>query len=190
MAAVTALQALRDKGNIQKGHEVLILGSGGGIGTFAVQMAKYFGTTVTGVCSTKNVEQTILLGADYVIDYTKENFTGSNRSYDIILAVNGNYPLSTCRRILKPNGRYVMVGGALSQIAKAILLGWVLSFGTRKMSFLAAKARQKDLELIVKLAGESRIKPVIDKRYSLDKAAEAIRYVASGHARGKAIVTI
>ncbi len=190
MASVTALQALRDKGNILKGHEILILGSGGGVGTFAVQLAKYFGAKVTGVCSTKNVEQTNSLGADHVIDYTKENFTGSNRSYDIILAVNGNYPLLACRRILKPNGKYVMVGGALSQIFKSMIFGWVLSFGSRKISFLAAKSNQEDLELIVMLANDGKIRPVIDRCFPLDKAAEAIRYTGEGHARGKVVLNI
>ena len=190
MAAVTALQALRDKGNILEGNEVLILGSGGGVGTFAVQLAKYFGATVTGVCSTKNVEQTNSLGADYVIDYTKENFTKNNKSYDIILAVNGNYPLLACRRMLKPDGRYVMAGGALSQIFKSMLFGWVLSFGSRKMRFLAAKSNQKDLELIVMHTNDGRIRPVIDRRFPLDKAPEAIRYLGEGHARGKVVINL
>jgi NADPH:quinone reductase-like Zn-dependent oxidoreductase len=190
MAAVTALQALRDKGNILEGNEVLILGSGGGVGTFAVQLAKYFGATVTGVCSTKNVEQTNSLGADHVIDYTKENFTRSNRSYDVILAVNGNYPLLTCRRMLKPDGRYVMAGGALSQVFRSMLFGWVMSFGSRKMRFLAAKSNQKDLEFIVTLANDGRIRPVIDRRFPLDKAPEAIRYLGEGHARGKVVINL
>jgi NADPH:quinone reductase-like Zn-dependent oxidoreductase len=190
MAAVTAIQALRDKGNIREGHEILILGSGGGVGTYAVQLAKYFGATVTGLCSTKNVEQTKSLGADHVIDYSKENFTRSNRSFDIILAVNGNYPLLACRRMLKPDGRYVMVGGALSQIFKSMLFGWVLSFGSRKIRFLAAKSRQKDLEYIVTLANDGKIRPVIDRRFPLDKAPEAFRYIGEGHAGGKVVVNL
>jgi 2-desacetyl-2-hydroxyethyl bacteriochlorophyllide A dehydrogenase len=190
MAAVTALQALRDKGNIQKGQKVLIVGSGGGVGTFAVQLAKYFGATVTAVCSTKNVEQTSSLGADYVIDYTKENFTKSDKSYDIILAVNGNYPLLACKRILNPNGIYVMVGGSLSQIFKSILFGWLMSFGSKKICILAAKSGQKDLEFIATLANDGKIKPVIDKRYSLDKTAEAMRYLGEGHARGKVVINV
>jgi len=190
MAALTALQALRDKGNIQKGHKVLIIGSGGGVGTFAVQLAKYFGATVTAVCSTKNVEQTIKLGADDVIDYTKENFVKRNNSYDIILAVNGSYPLLACKRILNPKGRHVMVGGALSQIFKAILFGWVISFGSKKICFLAAKPKQKDLEFIVMLASDGKIKPVIDKYYLLEKTAEAVRYLGEGHASGKVVIKV
>ncbi len=190
MAAVTALQALRDKGNIQKGQKVLIVGSGGGVGTFAVQLAKYFGATVTAVCSSKNVEQTSSLGADYVIDYSKENFTKSDKSYDIILAVNGNYPLLACKRILNPNGIYVMVGGSLSQIFKSILFGWLLSFGSKKICILGAKSGQKDLEFIATLANEGKIKSVIDKRYSLDKTAEAMRYMGEGHASGKVVINV
>jgi len=190
MAAVTALQALRDKGKIQKGREILILGSAGGVGTYAVQLAKYFGATVTGVCSTKNVEQTNSLGADYVIDYTKENFTKSNRSYDIIVAVNGNYPLLACRRMLKPNSKYVMVGGAFSQIFKSILFGWVMSFGSKKIRFLAAKSSQKDLEFIVTLTNDGKIKPVIDRQFPLDKTAEAFHYLSEGHARGKVVINL
>jgi NADPH:quinone reductase-like Zn-dependent oxidoreductase len=190
MAAVTALQALRDKGKIQKGHKVLIIGSSGGVGTFAVQLAKYFDSTVTAVCSTKNIEQTNSLGADYVIDYTKENFTKSDKFYDIIVAINGNYPLLACKRILNPKGIYVMVGGALSQIFKSILFGWMMSFGTRKMRFLAAKSNQKDLEYIVKLANDGKIKPVIDKHFPLDKTIEAFRYLGEGHTRGKVVINV
>jgi len=190
MAALTALQALRDKGNIQNGHQVLIIGSGGGVGTFAVQLAKYFGATVTAICGTKNVEQTKKLGADEVIDYTKENFTKSNKSYDIILAVNGNYPLLACKRILNPKGRYVMVGGALSQIFKGIIFGWVMSLGPKKILFLAAKPKQKDLEFIAMLASDGKIKPVIDKYYPLDKTAVAVHYLGEGHATGKIVIKV
>ena len=190
MAGITALQALRDKGNIQKGQKVLIVGSGGGVGTFAVQLAKYFGAVVTAVCSTKNVEQTSSLGADYVIDYTKEDFTKSNRSYDLILAVNGNRSLSAYKRILNPNGKYVMVGGALMQIFKSILFGWLMSFGSKKMRSLAAKSNQKDLEFIVKLVEDGKIKTVIERRYPLDKAADAMRYLGEGHARGKVVINV
>ena len=190
LAAITALQALRDKGNIQKGQNILIVGSGGGVGTFAVQLAKYFGSMVTAVCSTTNVEQTNTLGADYVIDYTKEDFTKSNRCYDLIIAVNGNRPLFAYKRTLNPNGIYVMVGGALWQIFKSILFGWLMSFGSKKMRFLAAKSNQMDLEFIVKLVENGKIKPVIDRRYSLDKTAEAMRYLGEGHARGKVIINV
>ena len=123
MAALTALQALRDKGNIQKGQKVLIVGSAGGVGTFAIQLARYFNTEVTGVCSSKNVQQTLSLGADYVIDYTKENFTGKEKRYNIILGINGDYPLSGYRKVLTSDGIYVMVGGSISQIFKSLLFG-------------------------------------------------------------------
>jgi len=190
MAALTALQALRNKGNIQNGSKVLIVGSGGGVGTFAVQIAKYFDAEVTAVCGTKNVAQTVSLGADRVIDYTKEDFTKSSRRYDIIIAVNGNNPLSSYKRILNPGGIYVMVGGALSQIFKSLLFGWLMSFGSKKMCSLAAKSNQKDLEFVVKLAAEGSIKPVIDRRYSLDETANAMNYLSEGHARGKVVIHV
>ena len=141
LAAITAFQALRDKGNIQKGQKVLIVGSSGGVGTFAVQLAKYFGAVVTGVCSSKNVEQTSSLGADYIVDYTKEDFTKSNKRYDLILAINGNRPLSAYRRILNQNGIYVMVGGALLQIFKSLLFGWMMSFGSKKDAFPCSEVK-------------------------------------------------
>ena len=190
MAALTALQALRNKGNIRKGQKVLISGGGGGVGTFAIQLAKYFGAEVTAVCSTKNVEQSVSLGADYVIDYTREDFTKSKKCYDIILAVNGNRPLSAYRRILNPNGIYVMIGGALPQIFKSLLFGWLMSFGSKKMLSLATKANQKDLEFIVKMAEDGKIKPVIDRRYPLDKTADAIHYLSEGHASGKVVINV
>jgi len=142
------------------------------------------------VCSTKNVEQANSLGADYVIDYTKEDFTKSDKSYDIIIAVNGNYPLLACKRILNPKGIYVMVGGALSQVFKSILFGWVMSYGSKKIRFLAAKSNQKDLTFIVTLAMDGKIKPVIDRHFPLDKTAEAIRLLGEGRARGKVIINV
>jgi len=190
MAAMTALQALRDKGNIQKGQKVLIVGSAGGVGTFAIQLAKYFETEVTGVCSSKNVQQTLSLGANYVIDYTKENFTKKDKRYDIILGINGNYPLSAYKKTLTSNGKYVMVGGSLSQIFKSLLLGWVFSFGSKKMKSVAAKANKTDLELLTKLLEKGIIKPVIDRRYSLDKTADAMDYLKQGHATGKVVINI
>jgi NADPH:quinone reductase-like Zn-dependent oxidoreductase len=190
MAALTALQALRDKGNIQQGHKVLIIGSGGGVGTFAVQLAKYFNATVTAVCSTANVEQTKTLGADIVVDYTKEDCTKSDRSYDVIVAVNGNYPLLACKKMLGASGTYVVVGGALSQVFKTILFGWALSFGSKRINFLAAKPKQKDLEFIAMLANDGKLKPVIEKHYPLDKTAEALRYLCEGHAKGKVVIKV
>ncbi len=190
MAAVTALQALRDKGNIQKGHKVLIVGSAGGVGTFAIQLAKYFETEVTAVCSSKNVQQTLSLGANNVIDYTKENFSNQDKRYEIILGINGNYPLLAYKKTLTSDGTYVMVGGSLSQIFKSLLFGWVLSFGSKKMKSLTAKANKTDLELLVKLLEKGIIKPVIDRRYSLDKTADAMDYLKQGHSTGKVVINI
>ena len=190
LAALTALQALRNKGNIRKGQKVLIAGSGGGVGTYAVQLAKYYGAEVTAVCSSKNIEQTRSLGADYVIDYTREDFTKNKQGYDIILAVNGNRSLYAYKRILNPDGIYVMVGGALPQIFKSLIFGRLMSFGSRKMLSLAAKPNQEDLEFIVKLAEDGKIKPVIDRRYPLDKTAEAMNYLREGHARGKVVINV
>ena len=190
MAAVTALQALRNGANIQKGQKVLIVGSSGGVGTFAIQLSKYFEAEVTGVCSSKNVQQTLSLGADYVIDYTKENFMKRGKHYNIILGINGNYPLLAYKKILTSNGTYVMVGGSLSQIFKSLLFGWMLSFGSKKMKSLAAKANKTDLELLATLLEKGKIKPVIDRRYSLDKAADAMNYLKHGHSTGKVVINI
>jgi NADPH:quinone reductase-like Zn-dependent oxidoreductase len=190
MAGLTAFQALHDKGNIQKVQKVLIVGSSGGVGTFAVQLAKYFGAEVTAVCSTKNIEQTISIGADHVIDYTKEHITKKYGDYDLILAVNGNYPLNTYRRVLNPGGICVMVGGTLSQIFKFMALGWLLSLGSRKFRFLAAKSNQKDLEFIAKLTADGKIKPVIERLYPLEKTAEAMKYLIEGHAQGKVVIKL
>jgi len=190
MAAMTALQALRDKANIQKGQKVLIVGSSGGVGTFAIQLAKYFEAEVTGVCSSKNVQQTYSLGADYVIDYTKEEFTKKDKRYDILLGINGNYPLITYKNALTSNGTYVMVGGSLSQVFKSLLFGWILSFGSKKMKFLAAKSNKTDLELLAKLLEKGILKPIIDRRYSLDKAVDAMNYLKQGHSTGKVVINI
>ena len=190
MAALTALQALRDKGTIQKGQQVLIFGGGGGVGTFAIQFANYFGAEVTVVCSTKNVAQSKSLGADYVLDYTKEDSLKTDKRYDLILAINGNRRLSDYKRALKPHGNYVMVGGSIPQIFKSLLFGWFLSLGSKKIRTLAAKANQTDLEFIAKLAEEGIIKPVIDRYYPLEKVAEAVRYLSEGHASGKVVIRL
>ena len=190
LAGITALQALRNKGNIQKGQKVLIVGSAGSVGPFAVQLAKYFGAEVTGVCSSNNMNQTLSIGADHVIDYTKEDFLNSYERYNLILGINGNYPLSDYRRSLTPNGIYVMVGGSLSQIFKSLLFGWLLSFGSRKMKSLSAKPNKQDMEFLVSLLENGIIKPVIDRRYTLDKTADAMNYLSQGHSTGKVIITV
>lgn len=190
VAATTALKALRDKGNIQKDHKVLIVGAAGGAGTFAVQLAKYYGAITTAVCSTKNIEQTRALGADYIIDYTIEDFTKSNERYDLIIAINGSYPLLGYKKILSSHGIFVMVGGGLLQIFKSIFFGWLLSFGTKKMRFLSAKSDPRDLEFVVNLLKNHKIIPVIERRYSLDKTAAAMHYLSEGHAQGKVIIQV
>jgi NADPH:quinone reductase-like Zn-dependent oxidoreductase len=190
VAATTALKALLEKGNIQKEHKVLIVGGAGGVGTFAVQLAKYYDTNVTAVCSTRNLEQTKSLGADYIIDYTKDDFLKSDKRYDLIVAINGTYPILAYKRILNSNGIYVMVGGGLLQIFKSIFFGWLLSFGTKKMRFLSAKSNPKDLEFVVQLLNIGKIKPVIERRYSLDKTADAMHYLSEGHAQGKVVIMV
>ena len=190
MAALTALQALRNKGKIQKGRKVLIVGSAGGVGTFAVQLARYFEAEVTGVCSTRNLEQTLSLGTHHVIDYQKEDFTKRNERYNLILGINWNYPILAYRKALYPSGIFVMAGGALSQILKSILFGRLLSFGSKKMTFLSAKAIKTDLEFLAGLLEKGLIKCVIDRCYPLDRAAEAMNYLSQGHATGKVVVNI
>lgn len=190
IAALTALQALRDKGSIQQGQKALIVGSAGGVGTFAVQLAKYFGAEVTGVCSPGNMEQSRSLGADHVIDYTKENFTENDKKYDIILAVNGNYPFIAYKKALTPNGIYVMVGGSLSQIFKSLAFGWLMSMGSKKMRSLSAKANQADLEFLANLVKEGRIRPVIERHYPLEKTADAMSFLSKGHAKGKVVILV
>jgi len=190
MSAVTALQALRDKGHIQPGQKVLICGAGGGVGTFSVQLAKYFGAEITAVCGADNVKIVESLGADYVINYKENDFTQSGRLYDLILAINGNYPLFTYKRLLSANGICVMVGGSLSQVFKFLLFGAFLSTGSKKMYTLAAKPNKRDLEFVMELVADGQVKPVIDRHYPLHQTAEAVRYLSSGHALGKVIIEV
>ena len=191
MAAVTALQGLRDEGRIQPGQKVLINGASGGVGTFAVQIAKAFGAEVTAVCSTRNLDMARTLGADRVVDYTKEDFTRNGRTYDLILAANGYQPLSAYKRALSPQGIYVMAGGKPGQIFQAMLLGsWMSENGGKKLGGFTAQANQKDLVMLKELVEAGKVVPVIDKRYSLSEAAEALRYLGAGHARGKVVITV
>jgi 2-desacetyl-2-hydroxyethyl bacteriochlorophyllide A dehydrogenase len=190
MAAVTALQALRNKGNIQPGQKVLIYGAGGGVGTFAVQIAKYFGAEVTAICGTRNAELVRSLGASHVVDYAQEDYSKSRKRYDLILAVNGYQPLSAYKRALNTKGTAVIVGGALSQVIKSMLLGPIMSLGGRKVRILAAIPNTKDLEFIIRLVEAGKIKPIIERRYPLSETAEAVRYLSEGHARGKVIITV
>ncbi len=190
MASLTALQALRDKGDIQPGKKVLIYGAGGGVGTFAVQLAKYFGAEVTAVCSAANVPLARSLGADCVIDYAQEDITQSGKKFDLVLGVNGSQPMRAYRGLLAPKGIFVLVGGALSQVLKTMILGPLMSLGNKKMRFLAAKIRPKDLEFVIRLVEEGKIKAVIDRVYPLDQTAEAVNYLRQGHARGKVGLSI
>jgi len=191
MAAVTALQGLRDEGQIHPGQKVLINGASGGVGTFAVQIAKSYGAEVTAVCSTRNLDQSRSLGADHVIDYTKEDFTQSGQQYDLILAANGYHSLPAYKRALTPKGVYVMAGGSKAQIFEAMLLGpWMSKTGGKKMGGVSAKSNQEDLIFVKGLLEAGEVVPVIDRRYPLHETAEALRYLGEGHARGKVVITM
>jgi NADPH:quinone reductase-like Zn-dependent oxidoreductase len=191
MAAVTALQGLHDEGQIQAGQKVLIYGASGGVGTFAVQIAKYYGAEVTAVCSTGNLEQARSLGADHVIDYTKEDFTKNGQQYDLVFAANGYHSLSAYKRALTPKGIYIMAGGSMTQIFQSMLMGSMMSeTGGRQMSGVRAKRSQKDLTFLKELVEAGKVIPVIDRSYPLNEAAEALRYVGKGHAKGKVVITI
>lgn len=191
MAAVTALQGLRHKRQIQPGQKVLINGASGGVGTFAVQIAKSFGAEVTAVCSTRNVAMARSLGADHVIDYTQEDFTKNGQRYDLILAVNGYQSISDYQRALSPAGMYVMSGGSGAQMSQAMLLGpWISMTGSKKMGNLLAKPNQKDLVFVKELLEAGKVVPVIDRRYTLSEVPEAIRYLEEGHAKGKVVITL
>jgi NADPH:quinone reductase-like Zn-dependent oxidoreductase len=189
-AALTALQGLRDNGHIQKGQKVLINGASGGVGTFAVQIAKAFGTDVTAVCSTGNLDIMRSIGADHVIDYMHEDFTRNGQRYDLILAVNGYHSISAYKRALRPEGVYVMTGGSMAQLFQAMLLGPVISrTGRQKMGNSAHTPNQKDLMVMKELLEAGKVKPVIDRRFPLNETAEAIRYLEAGHAQGKVVIT-
>ena len=190
-AAISALQGLRNNGKIQPGQKVLINGASGGVGTFAVQIAKYFGAEVTGVCSTRNLDMVRPIGADHVIDYTQEDFTKSGRIYDLILAVAGYHPISAYKRALSPTGIYVMCGGSNAQIFQGLLLGpWISMIGSKKMVALSAKLNKEDLVFIQGLLESGKLVPVIDRRYPLSEVAEAIRYLEKGHAQGKVVINV
>ena len=190
MAAITALQGLRDTGQIQPGQKVLINGASGGVGTFAVQIAKSFGAEVTAVCSTRNLEMARSIGADHVIDYTKENFTRTGQQYDLIFAANGYHSLAAYKRALTPRGIYVMAGGTMAQIFQAMLMGsWLSETGGKKMGAVMAKRNQKDLAILKELVEAGKVVPVIDRRYPFSEAAEALRYLGQGHARGKVVIS-
>jgi NADPH:quinone reductase-like Zn-dependent oxidoreductase len=191
VAAISALQGLR-AGQIRSGQKVLVNGASGGVGTFAVQIAKSFGAEVTAVCSPQNVGNARSMGADHVIDYTREDFTKSGGGYDLILAVNGYHPILDYRNALSPKGICVVLGGKLPQIFQTLVLGPLISkSGGKKIGFMGiAKLNQEDLALLKELLEAGKVKPVIDRRYPLSETVEAVRYLEEGHARGKVVITV
>ena len=195
MAALTALQGLRDKGHIQPGQKVLIHGAGGGVGTFAVQIAKSFGADVTGVSRTSSVEMVRSIGADQVIDYIQEDFTKSGQRYDLIFDCYASHPLSACRRVLNPKGVYVGIGtpvnaGGIGILARLIQMLLLSRLTSQKLITFVAKPSKEDLTVLQELMAAGKVTPVIDKRYSLSEVPEAIRYLEEGHARGKVVITL
>jgi NADPH:quinone reductase-like Zn-dependent oxidoreductase len=195
VAALTALQGLRDKGRVQPGQQVLINGASGGVGTFAVQLAKALGAEVTAVCSTRNVDAARSLGADRVVDYTREDFTRSGRRCDLLLDVAGSRPWSACRRVLKPRAVLVLVGapkgsrllGPLGHFAKVSLASLRAS---QKVVFFISKSTPEDLTTLRELLEAGAVTPVVERTYALRDAAHAFRYLGEGHARGKLVVTV
>jgi NADPH:quinone reductase-like Zn-dependent oxidoreductase len=193
VAALTALQGLRDKGQIQPGQKVLINGAAGGVGTFAVQIAKSFGAEVTGVCSTRNVDMVGSIGADRVIDYTQQDFTKSGQRYDLILDCVGNHSLLACRRVLNPNGICVMAGAPKAPgifLTRAITAPVWSRFVSQKFVMFIAKLNQQDLSTLRELMESGKVTPVIDKIYTFGEVAEAIGYLEQGHARGKVVIAL
>lgn len=191
LAGVTALQGVRDKGQVKAGQQVLIYGASGGVGTYLLQIAKVYGAEVTAVCSKRKVEMVRGLGADHIIDYTQEDFLQNGQQYDVILAANGYRPIRDYQRALKPGGTYVMVGGTMTQIFQAMLLGPLLSINSnKKMTNLMAKTNPQDLAALVDMLTAGKIKPVIDHCYPLSQSADAFRYLDAGHARGKLVITL
>jgi NADPH:quinone reductase-like Zn-dependent oxidoreductase len=195
IAGLTALQALRDKGKIQAGQKVLINGASGGVGTFAVQIAKTYGADVTGVCSTRNVAMVKSIGADHVIDYSKEDFTQGSVRYDLIIDNVGSHTLSEYRRVLTPNGKLVIVGGPsddpwLGPMTTSVKAYLVAPFVSQKLIFILAEANGEDLNVLRDLMQTGKLTPVIDRRYPLSETAQAISYLEQGHAKGKVIIAV
>jgi len=195
IAALTALQALRDHGRIQPGQKVLINGASGGVGTFAVQIAKAFGADVTAVCSTRNVEQARLLGADHVVDYTQENFTKRGERHDLMLDIVGSRSFLACRRVLTPEATVVPIGGRMTYRGLGPLphlAGTILKSRGRSQTvkFFVAKITTEDLVVLKELLEAGTVRSVIDREYQLSEAPEALRYLGEGHARGKVVITV
>ena len=196
VAAISALQGLRDKGHIQAGQQVLINGASGGVGTFAVQIAKSFGAEVTGVCSTRNVEIARSIGADHVIDYTQEDFTRNGRRYDLVLDIAGNRSWSELERVLSKRAAVVVVGGPktnrfVGPLGQALKLRLASLGGSRKVAapFLA-KMNKEDMAVLQNLLAEGKMTPVIDRRYELSEVPEALSYLGEGHAQGKIVINV
>jgi NADPH:quinone reductase-like Zn-dependent oxidoreductase len=191
VAAITALQGLRDQGRIKPGQKVLVDGASGGVGTFAVRIAKSFGAEVTAVCSTRKVDTARSIGADHVIDYMREDFTKSGQRYDLILAANAHHSIFDYRRALSQNGIYVMAGGGGAQVLQVMLLGPFLSLmGSKKMRFVSAKINRKESDLLKELLEGGKVVPFIERRYPLSEVAEALRHIEEGHAQGKIVITV
>jgi NADPH:quinone reductase-like Zn-dependent oxidoreductase len=191
IAASTALQGLRDKGRVRPGDRVAVDGASGGVGTFAVQIARALGAEVTAVCSTRNVEAARASGAAHVVDYTREDFTKSGQRYDVILGANAYHSIFDYRRALREDGRYVMCGAGGIQMLQGLLVGPLLSrMGSRKMGVVMAKIDEKDLAFLAQLVAEGKIAPVIERRYPLSGVRDALRYLEEGHARGKVVITV
>jgi len=188
-AGCTALQGLR-KGRIQRAQRVLIHGASGGVGTFAVQIARTFGAEVTAVCSTRNVEMVRSIGADHVIDYTKDGFAAEGQRYDLILAANGNRSIWQYRRALTADGCYATTGGSNRQLTEALLFGPLLSIGRQQFGNVLMKSNRDDLLMLKELCETGRVRPVIDRRYPLAEVASAVRYVEDGRARGKVVIAV
>ena len=190
-AGVIALQGIRDKGQVQPGQKVLINGAGGGAGTFAVQLAKMYGAEVTGVDNTGKLDFMRSLGADHVIDYTREDFTKNGKLYDLILDVIAHRSVFAYRRALKPNGSYFAVGGSVVTMFQIFLLGpWIRRTSDRNVQVLAVQRNRKDLVAITELCEAGKVVPVIDRRYPLREVPEALRYLGEGHAKGKIVITV
>lgn len=195
IAALTALQALRDRGRVKAGQKVLINGASGGVGTFAVQIAKAYGAEVTGVCSTRNLELVRSLGADHVIDYTREDVTSSGEHYDLIVDNVGTHSVSDYRRVMSPHGLYVMIGSATTGHwfgwLEIPLEAWMLSpFMSQKFGMMLAELNKDDLAVLGELMQSGKVTPVIDRTYKLSETAAALRYLETGHARGKVVLTV
>jgi NADPH:quinone reductase-like Zn-dependent oxidoreductase len=194
-SALTALQGLRDKGELQPGQKVLINGASGGVGTFAVQIAKALGAEVTAVCSTRNVDLVRSLGADHVVDYTRDDFTRSDERYDLLFDNAGSRSWSACKRVLKPEATVVLVGGqmgnrVLGPVGHLVRMRLAALGSGRKLSFFVAKFNKPDMETLRELVEAGKVTPVIDRRYALSEVADAFRYMGEGHAQGKVVVTV